>query len=140
MSGGDILKTLILSAVMMLGMAAQAYPTADFDFAVTSPRPGLVTFGDFIAAPGFPNVRGAWVQAVRWYYSTDGFAAITPDSPYIEQWLDPRDGSLPPLGIGNLPSGVRYYFKVGLATRDGGLVYFTNDYETDMARHSVVVL
>jgi hypothetical protein len=145
------MKALILVAAMMLGLNVQATPvkqvnakqsanfvTPDFDFTVTSPRAGLVTFTNFVAINGWPFVRGNLVSTIRWFYSTEGFDDITPETQYVEQWLN-RDNSIPVLGIGNLTPGVRYYFKVGLATRTGEMIYFTNDYETDTTRHSVVV-
>lgn len=131
----------VSSAVAEIPMASSVKLAVDatFQFHVFSPRAGLVSFKDYEAAAGFPRVNGELVEGIRWYYSPVSFDDVTPDSPYVEVWMNLNNLMIPPVGIGGLRSGERYFFKVGLATRHGELVYFTNEYETQMARNSVLV-
>ena len=145
------MKSILLASLALIGsltfasspefktLAVSRVSNATFQFTVFSPRPGLVSFKNYEATRGFPRVGGDLVEAIRWYYSPVSFADVTPESPYVEVWMNMNTIAIPPVGIGGLQSGDRYYFKVGLATREGDLVYFTNDYETEMARNSVVV-
>ncbi len=81
--------------------------------------------------PGFPTYKNTNFSAIRLYYETAGFSAITTKSPHTPTnhlTVDPTDGKtlhFDTLKIDGLTNLVKYYFKVAVLDEAGNIGFFT---------------
>ncbi len=110
-----------------------------FDFKVISACKGCVNFDELSVSSQFPVLEDGVASFVRFYYSDVKFENVTENSPYVETQIDINGSSISYVKLGNLVSGQRYYFKVGLATNEGKLIFFTSNESVKFEMHSIVV-